>query len=463
MNRSKKLCVLLGILAAVCGATLIVLQVEERQEKIRNSDEIILEIPTGSVEALSWEYEGQTLSFHKDGGWLYDEDEHFPVSEEAMSEMLEQFEAFGAAFIIEDVEDFGQYGLDDPICAIDLTADGQTRRILLGDYSKMDSQRYVSIGDGNVYLVKHDPLDEFSAKLSAVIDHDEIPVFGQVTRLQFSGSENYTVTCQEDSPDTYCSDDVYFASKNGKPLPLDTQLVETYLRSIANLGLTDYASYNVTDEELRAYGLDQPDLTVTVDYTPEEEGKEGAPETFVLHISRDPEAKTEEDAGSEEDEEYAAYVRVGESQIVYQISSDRYEILTDASYDALRHQELLSADSADISQIDVSLEGKRYTFTPKGKGDEISWLYEGEELETAGFVDALEALTAEEFTDERPAQKEEVRVTVFLDNERFPEVEITLYRYDGARCLAEVNGESTALVERGSVVNFIEAVRSVVL
>ena len=39
MNRSKKLCVLLGILAAVCGATLIVLQVEERQEKIRKSTE----------------------------------------------------------------------------------------------------------------------------------------------------------------------------------------------------------------------------------------------------------------------------------------------------------------------------------------------------------------------------------------------------------------------------------------
>lgn len=29
MSRSKKLCVLLGILAAVCGAALIVLQVEE--------------------------------------------------------------------------------------------------------------------------------------------------------------------------------------------------------------------------------------------------------------------------------------------------------------------------------------------------------------------------------------------------------------------------------------------------
>ncbi|MCI8819192.1 MAG: DUF4340 domain-containing protein [Oscillibacter sp.] len=314
-----------------------------------------------------------------------------------------------------------------------------------------------------MYLVKHDPLDEFSAKLSAVIDHDEIPVFDQVTGIQFSGSENYTVTGQEESPDTYCSDDVYFASKNEKPLPMDTQLVETYLRSIANLGLTDYASYNVTDEELRAYGLDQPDLTITVDYTPEEDGKEGTPETFVLHISRDPAAKAEEDAGSEENKEYAAYARVGESQIVYQICSDRYELLMDASCDALRHQELLSADSEDISQIGVSLEGKRYTFTPRGKGDEISWVYENEELETAGFLDALEALSVEEFTDERPAQKEEVRVTVFLNNERFPEAEITLYCYDGVRCLAEVNGESTALVERGSVVNFIEAVRSVVL
>ncbi|WP_295748997.1 DUF4340 domain-containing protein [uncultured Oscillibacter sp.] len=372
--------------------------------------------------------------------------------------MLEQFEALGAAFIIEDVEDFGQYGLDNPVCTVSLTTADRSFEIRLGDYSKMDSQRYISIGDGNVYLVKHDPLDEFSAKLSAVIDHDQIPAFGQVTRIQFSGSEHYTVTYQEESPDTYCGEDVYFTQINGKTAPLDTELVKGYLRRISNLTLTDYVSYNATDEELRTYGLDQPELTVTVEYTPDEENSRET--SFILHISRDPATEPGNDS---EDEEYSAYVRVGESRILYQISSDRYETLMDASYNTLRHQELLTADFADIRQIDVSLEGSQYTFTPKSKGNEISWFYQNEELETIDFPDALAALTAEEFTSERPAQKEEIRLTVLLENARFPEVEIALYRYDGACCLAELDGESIALVARESVVDLIEAIRSIVL
>lgn len=58
MSRSKKLCCLLGLLAAVCGATLILLQVEEQKEKIKNSEDVILELPWESVTALSWEWDG---------------------------------------------------------------------------------------------------------------------------------------------------------------------------------------------------------------------------------------------------------------------------------------------------------------------------------------------------------------------------------------------------------------------
>lgn len=142
-----------------------------------------------------------SLAFHKDETWLYDGDENFPVSEEKINELLEQFQAFGAAFIIEDVENYDQYGLDAPVCTIKLSTAEQTYEVKLGDYSKMDSQRYISIGDGNVYLVKHDPLDEFDAVLSDMIDHDEIPSFDHVTRIQFAGAESYSISYEEESSD----------------------------------------------------------------------------------------------------------------------------------------------------------------------------------------------------------------------------------------------------------------------
>lgn len=474
MKRSKKIYLLLLVLILACAATFGAMQYESYKEKISNSDEVILEISPDSVQSLSWEYESETLSFHKGETWLYDEDENFPVSEDRIQALLEQFESFGVSFIIEEVEDYGQYGLDDPICTIDLETEDQTYEILLGDYSAMDSQRYVSIGDGNVYLVQNDPLDYFDAKLEDMIQHDEVPALDEVTGIQFAGTDDYRITYEEDSDNTYRMEDVYFTEQNGKTVPLDTSRVEGYISSLYYLDLTNYVTYNVTEEKLEEYGLKDPELTVSVDYTYTEEKEDGEEEeisdTFALHISRDPEerAAAEEEAAEEtdseeEEEEIMAYARVGDSQIVYQISSDDYESLMEASYDDLRHQEVFSADFQDIDQMEISLEGNEYTITSEEGDDERIYYYQEEELDIDDLELALNSLTADSFTDEQPDQQEEIGLTVYLDKENDPQIEIELYRYDGENCLAVVDGEPVSLVSRSEVVDLIEAVHAIVL
>ena len=56
MSRSKKIYILLGVLLLVCLAVFGVGRYEERKERIKNSDEIILEVPGDDVISLSWEY-----------------------------------------------------------------------------------------------------------------------------------------------------------------------------------------------------------------------------------------------------------------------------------------------------------------------------------------------------------------------------------------------------------------------
>ncbi len=468
MKRSRRLVILLGLLLAACAATFGVIRYEEHKEVIRNSDAIVLEIDSDAVQTLSWEYGAETLAFHKEDTWLYDGDAAFPVDEEKIQERLELFRAFGVSFIIEDVEDYGQYGLDKPTCTIRLSTADETWEILLGNYSSMDSQRYVSVGDGNVYLVQNDPLDYFDASLSDMIDHDETPDFDKVTGIRFAGTESYSITYEEDSGNTYCEEDVYFAERAGSLLPLDTSRVDAYLQKISGLSLTDYVTYNATAEELEACGLDTPELTVTVDYTYEDEARNEITQTFALQISRDPEKqKAAEEASDQEEgtdeEEITAYARVGDSRIVYRITANEYKALMDASYDALRHLEVLSADFSDVMQLDISLEGAAYSITAEGSGDGRTYSYLGEELEIGDLQSALESLKAESFTDERPTQKKEIGLTVHLDNENYPEVRIELYRYDGTNCLAVVDGTPVSLVARADVVDLIEAVNEIVL
>ena len=467
MKRSKRLHILLGVLAAVGIVTFAVTQYEEKQEEIEASGEVVLEIDPAAVQTLSWEYDAETLAFHKDGTWVYDTDEAFPVDEERIDELLGVFEAFSAAFIIEDVTDYSQYGLDDPVCTIGISTGDTDYEIQLGDFSTMDSQRYVSIGDGNVYLATADPLDYFDAALRDMIDNDEAPDFGTVEAIRFDGDQTCQIAYQEyteDSSYTYCSDDVYFVQQEDAMLPLDTSRVEGYLDSISGLSLTDYVTYNVTEEELAEYGLDAPELSVTVTYVPEDSEQTAE---FTLHISRDPDeqaaAEAEDGEEDETEEEITAYARVGESQIVYQITGDSYEALMAAGYDDLRHYEVLTADFADVTGLDITLEGESYTITAEGSGEDKTFYYGEEELDIADLQSALEDMGAASFTDEEPSQKQEISITVHLDNEAYPTVQIDLYRYDGEQCLAVLDGTPTSLVPRDMVVDLVEAVNAIVL
>lgn len=471
MKRSKRLYALLGILVVACIATFAVTRMEEEKEQIKATGEIVLEVSSDDVQSLSWEYGETSLAFHKDETWLYDEDEAFPVDEETIHKMLEQFESFGVSFVIEEVTDYSMYGLDDPVCTINFATEDQSYEIKLGDFSNMDEERYVSIGDGNVYLAKVDPLDQFDVTLKDMIKHDEDLTYDQATQIKFEGAENYTIFYEEESTATYCADDVYFTKKNGESLPLDTDRIGTYLESLTTLNLTDYVTYNATEEELESYNLVTPELTITVDYTTEDEDGNEISDTFVLSVSRNPEelaAAEEAEANGKEPEEVTGYARVGDSQIVYKISESSCDSLLAASYDDLRHHKVLTANFEDIYQVDVTLEGSAYTIAVDGEdeNDERIWKYQEEEVDIDDLQDALESLDvkySDDFISEKPSGKEEISLTVYLDNENHPKVEIELYRYDGKDCLAVVDGQTFALISRSEVVDVMEAVNAIVL
>ncbi|MCM1026918.1 MAG: DUF4340 domain-containing protein [Roseburia sp.] len=526
MGRYKKIGILLAVLAALSAAAFGVGRYEEEKELIRNSDEVILAIDSETVSELSWEYESGLLSFHKDGEWIYDGDEAFPVDGEKMEELLSVFRELGASFVIEEVEDYGQYGLEDPVCKISLTAGNLSYEVSLGAFSTMDSQRYVRIsevsegnasGEGNpgeesktasesgaseegntakpqgegssgetgrVYLVKTDPLDYFDAELADLIDHDEKLSYDEIVAIAFTGEENQKIVYEEEGGSSYCPDDVYFLEAGESGLPLDSSRVESYLRAVKNLRLTDYVTYNATAEELESCGLDQPELTVAVNYISEGE-EEAYSGTYTLSVSRsledkeraaelsreegDAEGSAEdvnncgETAAEDSDEDVTAYVRIGNSQIIYRISASEYHTLMDVSYDSLRHPEVFTADFGEVSRIDIRLEDADYVITSGDEDGVRSYFYREEEIDLSAFRTALRVLSADAFTDEEPTQKEEIGLTVYLDNENYPAVEIGLYRYDGTRCLAALDGKPVSFVSRESVIELIEAVNAIVL
>lgn len=460
MKRSKRLWILLAVCAGVFLAAFAVSRVEERAEKIRTSGETVLAVDPETVTALSWKTGDKSFSFRREEGWAYGEDENFPVSSDAVLERLEPFADLAAAFIIEEPESLADYGLKEPECTVTLETAEKTWEIRLGTTSAIDEQRYFSIGDGKVYLAQTDMRELFDAGLPEMIQNDTIPALENVTGIRVSGKEEFTVAYREDGS-SLRQEDVYYAQKDGAQLPLDTDLVESFLNDIRYLTLEEYVTYHASDEELAACGLDDPEITAEVTYSPEE----GQTEVFTLSVSRDPAAETEEDA----EETVNAYARIGQSGILYKISSSYGTRLTGTGLDTLRHQEVFPGDFADVTRLEFTLDGSGYTLSCLTEGGETEtdgdgnrvFRFQEDEADTAGLEAALSGLTAVRFTDEAPSGKEELRLTAtFASGET---AALALYRYDGESCLAVVDGAPLALVSRADAMKLVEAVYAIVL
>ena len=464
MRKSKTIYILLGILVVLCIGAFAVSKIETRKENIRNSDEVFLSIDPSEVTALSWSVGDSDYSFTKGEAWIYDADAAFPVDESRINDLLEVFRDFGASFIIDDAEDLSQYGLNSPEGTITISTPNQTYSIRLGDYSTIDSQRYVSIGDGKVYLVSHDPVEDFSVDLTNLILNDTIPYFESISSVSFTGEEIYILIYQEESHNTYCAEDVYFVGTK----PLDTGAVEGYLSYLSYLPLDDFITYSADDSDLDTYFLQEPTLTATVNY--ESTLADGTAEagSFTFCIGCDPEALAQAEE-NEDTSAMVAYFRLGNSPIIYQISAYDYDALMSCTYNDLRHDDIIPVDFNTVYQLDITLDGKTYTMArdedaeAKSEEDVAVWKYGEETVAFAALNSALTGLTANGFTDSAQPGKQEIALTLYLHNDNFPQVSVDLYRYDGTDCVAKVDGRTVAFVSRSQVVDLIEAVNAIIL
>ena len=455
MPKKKKIYILLSVLVSLCFLTLVVSNIEEKKEDIKTNGESILEIDLSDVTNLSWTINKNTLSFSKDETWTYDDDTNFPLDETKISDLLGIFKSFQATYTIENVTDYSQYGLSNPVCAIEIKTSDNTYTIKLGDVSKADSQRYIDIGDGNAYLATNDPYDSYNVSLSSLILNDEIPSMKEVTSISFKGSETYTISKEEEDKTSLCEDDTYFTNDKA----LDNDLVDDYISTIKDLDLSNCVTYSVSDEELEEYGFNNPNLVINVSYTSKSNEEDQA---LTLYVSSNVKELEEYNNASDDDKEdlsVTRYIRIGDSKIIYPLSDTKYDSLMSYSYDDLRHQEIFYGDFDSVTSIDISLDGNDYTFT----NDDDTYKYNDEEIESTTLRNAITSLVADSFTSDTSTNQKEISITLNLDNEDYKTYKMDFYRYDGTLCLVYVDDKPYAYVSRSSVVDIIEAVNQIVL
>jgi len=464
MKRKRKLLILAGVLAALCGLIALEKGITRHVDRINTVDEIILSQAEADLTAVSWTQGDKTLAFRRgENGWSDAQDVAFPVSPELMAEFLSHFSEVHASFIIEDVADFGQYGLDSPQAIVTLTAGEEEHVLSLGGYSTMDAQRYVTLGDGTVYLVDDDLLEYITTDRDEFMMHDTVPVFDAVSELTVSGDSQLDILYDPDTVHTYTDVCDWYEISSGTYQPLKNSLVESYLTTLTSLRLTDYATYTASEEDLSPYGLASPERTYHLTGT----DADGETVNYVLCVG----AVIDETAQVEDDEEPVvnAYARFGDSDIIYHLGSATYETLAAGTLDSFRPTEVFSLDWDEVTALSVTLEGQTYKLHSEIKEEETEedadriWLLDGQEVSTFSLQSKIDALKITDFTSEGTDKTLELELTVFLDNESYPSLTVQIYRYDGESCLVLFEGEVLGLVERSRMVDLREAMMSILL
>ncbi|MBQ6542664.1 MAG: DUF4340 domain-containing protein [Lachnospiraceae bacterium] len=479
--------ILLGVLAALIVTLIIVTNTQKKKEDIKVSGEIILTVNEANAKSIAWNSEENNYAFHRgtDGKWVYDKDAEFPVSQDEVSDVFDLFRDLKAAFVIEHVTDFAQYGLKDPVSVVSInttertedlssketqprgeaSAEGEehTIEIHIGAFSVMDQQRYISIGDGNVYLVKDDPYKTLNVPEKLMIENDKIPYFYNIYSANVvTKNDSWTIgyDLENYKEFSYARDDYYYLEKGGQKYMLDPNVSLKYFTGIVNTTLENYVNYKVREDELGQYGLDKPEYIMDLHtYVKNNDGTVTNID-FRLLISRDPALIArdgKEAAEGEETPEFKAYLRKDDSKIIYELNEAQFKTLTGSDYNSLRYKAMMPADIGDIEGIDFTVDGQTYSITSVLDDNTRTHYFNGNALNINNLKNALGALTAESFTDEQPDGADELTMVFHLSSEKFPTVKVQCFRKDGDHSLVVVDDKPAALVSRAHANSLREA------
>ena len=478
MKRKRNLIILAAIFVALIGVITAEKLVTRHVDKINTTDEIILSIDSNELKSVSWVCEDGELSFeNRDGCWYSSEDENFPVNQEKFEEFLSNFSEVHAGFIIDDIENYSQYGIDEPECTVTFTDDSGEKLLKLGGYSTMDSKRYVSVEDGRVYLIDDDLMDYISLERDDFMQQFEIPDFDEVTELIVSGKNSAQAVYDEEGVYSHTDEYNWYEISTGEYRYLRDSKVESAISTLNGLNLSDYVSYTASSEQLSDYGLDNPDHIITVKGSLENENGEEESAEYTVYIGTVTVPAEDED----EEDTVNAYVRYEGSEIIYNLGSSSYETLSELSYNSLRPSEILSLDWESITEIEISMDGESLDVKhevpakeeeteeeedaeeEEAEEDELQYMVDGKVIDFNDALAALQFLTVESFNDEKATKTVEISLVIHLDNEDYPQLTLSFYRLDGEYCIAEFNGEILGYTERAQVADLKEAVTCIIL
>lgn len=364
------LCLLLGVYFWMKNQN----ETEDATTETDEETEVLISVSEDEIKNLTFRIENNNVTWTKEeDGWSMSEDENFPVDNNSMTQLTSELSSISVNRTLEDVNNLDDYGLDDPVNVITIEkTDDSTEIITVGTKNPSTGDTYLCVGDdkNTVYTVSNDLGQVFSCDLYDLASSENYPTITGTTiqKIEVNKKENsYALESNEESSTGW-----FVTDEAGDKKEADATNAGTLQSTIAGLSYSGYYNYNCVDWS--EYGLDDPKMTIYVDYTEQvqvedeetEEDSEEEADTETEEESEDSEIKTETVektlilyVGSlRDDGNY--YVRLGDSQEVHGMSQSTMDSLMNGKDFDYWKLSVESISIDNLKHLDVTYENKTY-------------------------------------------------------------------------------------------------------
>lgn len=299
MKKKKKL---IGLLSALVVLILLTAayfclknynKEQEAESETEDTSVAVTSIEETDITGFTYTLDKEKLEFKKeDDNWHYTQDENFPVDQDKMKTLLDNFKDIKAVRDLGQLENLEDYGLKEPQNTVTVTSNNGVETVFyIGNENETTGDYYMYMNNPeHIYTVSSTFANAFNGKLYDLVVDSSFPSItsNSIIKAVIDQQDNQlTLESSRDDSATWSVTD----SKNQKK-EADGTKSNQLLSNVTSLNFTDYIDYNCKD--LEQYGLKDPSAVITLDYTVTKEvpAESDSTETDAENVSEETEPET---------------------------------------------------------------------------------------------------------------------------------------------------------------------------
>lgn len=424
-KKIKRLVIALVLVILAGVAYLVLLNYSDKKEEAENQKaqeeaeaSVVFETDTDKVSSISFQGDDGKLVFEKkDDVWTYPEDAVFQMKDSRIQTLLADISSVSCTRELDAKGDLAQFGLEDPVNTIEITlSDGTEKALYVGNKNTSTHELYFQTEEKSdtVYMTKTALDTDFSGTIQDFAAYTDFPKVSPETMTEFDvnkAQDSYVLVMTGD-------DQCTVEDEAGDSQLANLNLVGMVQDNVSNIIWYQDLEYNCSD--YAQYGLDDPQMVLTVRYKDGEEEKE-----FELSVG-------------DEDENGNYYARLNDLPEVHTIRGEYLTDLLESSASSYWSLTYSFVSIGDLDQLEVTKDGETHVLkkeiqTTKGGLESVKWLVDDQEVDEKLFTDfyyACVSVTAQERLDSVPDQTgDEVLKLVYTLTDG-SQKEITYYEED---------------------------------